>query len=147
MAEKAFSRVLIVNDNLEFLCVLQKYGDKFMWNFPGGKINQGEMCYSAARREVKEEIGLELLSFTHLIRKKISISGETWKGFFYIASGYLGEYSICEKNKVYDIKFMNLDEMSAVPAIRSVFFHVAKEFMFEVAATSLFYYRYKAIGA
>jgi len=43
----------------------QHQGDK--WEFPGGKIENDESSQEALKRELKEELGIEVQSASHLI--------------------------------------------------------------------------------
>ena len=51
----------IINDNGEVLCAQRGYGSlKGKWEFPGGKIEQGESDAEALAREIKEELGINV---------------------------------------------------------------------------------------
>jgi 8-oxo-dGTP diphosphatase len=42
------------------LLVRHTYGDRRLWEFPGGGIRKGEEPLAAARREAREELGVDL---------------------------------------------------------------------------------------
>lgn len=49
---------IIENENNEILCALRspEMALPNMWEFPGGKVEQGEDIYSALKREIEEEL-------------------------------------------------------------------------------------------
>ena len=53
---------IIENEKSEILCTLRPVGKTFgnMWEFPGGKIEIGETATMALKREVKEELNLNI---------------------------------------------------------------------------------------
>ncbi len=53
---------IIENEKKEILCTLRSMGKNFenMWEFPGGKIEVGENSVEALKREVKEELNLDI---------------------------------------------------------------------------------------
>ncbi|MFH1427991.1 MAG: NUDIX hydrolase [Patescibacteria group bacterium] len=59
--QKVFTAVkaIIVNKN-KFLVIKEIINNKTVWDLPGGKIEYGETPYETLKREVKEEIGLDI---------------------------------------------------------------------------------------
>ncbi|MDQ6803531.1 MAG: NUDIX domain-containing protein [Actinomycetota bacterium] len=50
----------------EVLLVRHTYGDRRAWDMPGGAIKRREGPLDAARRETREELGLEIADWTAL---------------------------------------------------------------------------------
>jgi 8-oxo-dGTP diphosphatase len=69
----------VVNDNGEVLVSQRKQGTHLegYWEFPGGKIEQGETPESALARELKEELDIVPLSSRPLIRTRYHYPGKS----------------------------------------------------------------------
>jgi len=104
----------IFNKNGEVL--LQKRADCNKWGFPGGAVELGETPEMAAKREVKEETGLEIE-----VQKLIGIytdsdvvypNGDKAHSICicYEMSVVDGELS-CDENETLELKYFSLDDM------------------------------------
>ena len=52
--------VIVLDDQENILLVKHRKGKKLHWVLPGGRLEYGESFYECARREMKEETGLEV---------------------------------------------------------------------------------------
>ncbi len=94
---------LILNDKKQvFLAKSHKWKNRF--TIPGGHIELGETVEEALKREIKEEIGLEIEPIRFLIMQEAIYSEEFYKSKHFIFLDYL-----CEA-KTTDVK-VDKDEM------------------------------------
>ena len=51
----------VIKDNNKIFCTQRGYGEfKGYWEFPGGKIEEGETPQEALKREIKEELTIDI---------------------------------------------------------------------------------------
>ena len=104
----------IFNENGEVL--LQKRADCNKWGFPGGAIELGETPEMAAKREVKEETGLDIevnkLIGIYTDSDVVCANGDKVHS---ICIGYemsvVGGELICDENETLELKYFSLDNM------------------------------------
>jgi mutator protein MutT len=89
------------------------------WIFPGGGVNFGESLEEALKREIKEELGMEikvekLLGFKEAIFPKVNYHTII---FFFLAKP-LGKLSIKEK-KILDARYFDLKEIESLDLVDS----------------------------
>lgn len=102
--EPAFSRVLIKDTRNNILVVQDRADD---WNFPGGKQEAGETPLECAKREVKEEIGIDVSDLIEIYNGSFYFGDIKWHGYFYFAKTASGIPVINEANKINGIQFIN----------------------------------------
>lgn len=89
MHDKTGEKILL---NREFRMAVGKP----IYNFPAGLIDKGEDVYQSARRELKEETGLDLVSVEHMLfdsYSAVGFSNEKNKCIIGIAEGEFAESS------------------------------------------------------
>jgi mutator protein MutT len=107
---------LIINDRDETLLMLRSKNSKNeagYWSKPGGSVEYGETVEDAVKREIKEELGveIELLDSLGHTNHIIPAENQHWLAISYSAKIVAGEPVICEPHKCDEIKWFGLDEL------------------------------------
>jgi dTMP kinase len=106
----SLARVVIQNEKGEVLLVKDKKWDS--WNYPGGRMEEGETPEEAAKREVFEETNLVVENLEQMAEEDIFFvnlpaGNQHWKGYFFRTNKYSGEIKNKEPEKILDIKFVD----------------------------------------
>ncbi len=108
--------VLIVNDKEETL--LMKRGPKSRnlvgyWNKPGGTLEFGEKSEETAKREIKEELGvdIEILGKLETTEAFLEKDQQHWISIQYVAKIVGGTPRICEPDKTTEIAWFPLAKL------------------------------------
>ncbi|MCX4826677.1 NUDIX hydrolase [Streptomyces sp. NBC_01142] len=114
---------VIVDDQDRVLIVDPVY--KPYWNLPGGHVEPGEESQDACRREVREEIGLDLEPGRLLVRATIAVPGREAHEYFVYDCGVLSpeqQKSIrLQESELRDYRFSapeDITEQEIPPAAR-----------------------------
>lgn len=67
-----------------------------LWEFPGGKCETNELPENALQRELKEEIGIDILRFSFFDVLIHDYGDKTVRLHFYLVDGFTGEPDGCE---------------------------------------------------
>jgi NADH pyrophosphatase NudC (nudix superfamily) len=117
---KPTNALILENDEGQFLLVQRKYEPKKgMWDTPGGFVDLKETVVESLRREIKEELGLEI--------KEPKYFGNYWSYYPYQGINYqtlLFVYTAKYKGE----KIQTLDDVAAVK------FFDLKNFPYEIIA-------------
>lgn len=84
----------ILRDGDARVLIAERLGDRAfvdLWEFPGGKIDAGETPGGALRRELQEELGVEIDSFAHFQRISHDYADRQVLIDFFLVSRWLGE--------------------------------------------------------
>ena len=97
------------------------YGEfEGMWEFPGGKIEPGESCESALKREIQEELGVDIT-----IEKFLCTTDYDYPSFHLTMHCYLccvesGEIELREHKSARWLTVESLDSVEWLPADKGI---------------------------
>jgi len=91
----------ILIDNKKVLVCQRKKGARYelKWEFPGGKVEDGESVEQCARRELREELSLEAGPFE---RDEVEVSHYDDGGSFEVHYCYFATFTGTLKNNVFE---------------------------------------------
>ena len=87
-----------------------------MWEFPGGKIHDGETAEGALVRELAEEIGVENGQFESFMRLEHEYPDRHVTIEFFLVSGWRNEPEGREGQGLRWVRVAELDEVDLLPA-------------------------------
>ena len=112
----------IVNGSNEFLMLLRAKDSKVepgTWMIPGGKVEFNERMADAVKREIKEEIDVELDVVEPIKTNDHIIPGQHWVTTTFLCKIKSGEPKILEPHKHESLKWFKFDEMPANLSVAS----------------------------
>ncbi len=101
---------LFVNDGKILICQRTRHQPMpLKWEFPGGKIEQGEQPRDALVREIQEELGVEPVIGAEVARIQHTYkNGGAVNLRFYLVEGYKGELD----NRIFrDVRWVDRSEL------------------------------------
>lgn len=109
---------IITRPNQEFL-IAQRPSHKYLggfWEFPGGKIEPGETAEQALHRELQEEVGIQVKSYSLLTSLTHTYPQYSVNMSIYEVDQFLGEAESREQQLIRWVNFQQLSEYDFLDA-------------------------------
>lgn len=100
---------IVIKHNNEILLLKRSYGEK-IWTLPGGGINKNESPEEAAKRETKEEVGINLENISQYgsFRHK----GENIEDFVYVFAAEVQNKTFNSSNyEIEEARWFNIEDL------------------------------------
>lgn len=102
----------IVEKNGQILLVRHTYGRR-LWGFPGGSVKKDEDLYDAVKREVKEEVGIELENVKQ-IGSFVDTSQYVQDHIYCFVANPLSERLNINENEILEARWVSLVNLPSV---------------------------------
>ncbi|MGL4859892.1 MAG: 8-oxo-dGTP diphosphatase MutT [Enterobacteriaceae bacterium] len=113
----------IVADQQDQVLLTQRTSGQHLsgyWEFPGGKVNEGESLEAALKRELQEEVGIEVQACSLLTTTHHSYQDRHLALHFFLVTEWLGEAAACEGQPLRWVKRCSLDSKQFPPGNHEV---------------------------
>jgi len=102
MPQQTISIAIVQNEQQQLLISRRQKGQHLAgkWEFPGGKVEQGEALEVAMCRELKEEVGLTASEFTLFESLDFDYDDLSLTLHFFLVTGFTGEASELEGQEI-----------------------------------------------
>ena len=87
-----------------------------LWEFPGGKIDAGETSGNALKRELREELGIDIVAFHPMLEVQHDYADRHVNIDFFLISNWLGTPSGLQGQELKWVQVELLDEAMLLPA-------------------------------
>lgn len=128
---KTISVVAAIIKKEDQILIAKRNGGDFdgMWEFPGGKIEVGETAEAALKREILEELSMDISVDSFLMNIVYDYPNFTLNMNCYVCSPIKSDYELNEHS---DVKFVRVKDLNTnlnwVPADVEVVSKIIKEF-------------------
>ena len=103
----------------EQVLIAERVGDgpfTGLWEFPGGKLKRGESREDGLRRELREEIGVTISEFHHLVQLDHRYPDRHVRIDFFVVTGWRGEPNGRESQELRWVSRRRLPQERLLPA-------------------------------
>lgn len=102
MPEQTISIAIVQNEHKKLLISRRQKGQHLAgkWEFPGGKVEQGEALEIAMLRELKEEVGLTATQYSLFDSLSFQYDEVHLSLYFYLVTAYQGEAASLEGQQI-----------------------------------------------
>ena len=97
-----------------------------MWEFPGGKIEKGESHENALRREIQEELGIDISIDGFVCTTDFFILFLFWVQICYLCTILAGELELREHKSARWLVLSSLNEVMWLPADKEIVEYLLK---------------------
>jgi len=104
---------IIRNSEGKILLIHRNTPKRNQWEIPGGKIDENENSEETAKREVKEELGIDVEIIDRLGEKEFSEDGYSMNYIWFSAKIISGEPKLME-DAFDEFKYFSLDELKSM---------------------------------
>jgi len=111
-------KVVITDGGNEVLLVRRSYGGGG-WTFPGGRVESGEMPERTVKRELKEELGLDISSSTFI--SEIKIDQEFKKDQLFVFRAVINRQQpiLIDQVELVEFGWFRCDQTPILPSVSS----------------------------
>jgi 8-oxo-dGTP diphosphatase len=102
---------VIVDEYGRILLLHRDAGDKSCWELPGGKVERDELPESAAVRELREELGVDVRLIRNLGSGEFEANDTEYIYHWFQAGIAAGEPELMEPDKFDDFDYFELEDM------------------------------------